>query len=111
MAKAEWADDVECRLREVRSQIDPTPLVLGYAIERSGNSVVVFTASRSELNKQEIATLARGQWPCWEVIVKAVPEFIHATVGFDACKNFEWWRKWDVEVEMSRLRLEHGIVE
>jgi hypothetical protein len=41
-AKREWADDVERRLREVRSQIDPWPIVAGYAIERSGNSVVVF---------------------------------------------------------------------
>jgi hypothetical protein len=110
-AKKEWADDVERRLREVRSQIDPRPLVLGYAIERSGNSIVIFTVSRNELNKQEIAALSQGQWPCWDEIVEAVPEFIHSKTGFDACTNFEWWRKWDVEVEMSRFRLEEGIVE
>lgn len=110
-AKKEWADDVEWRLREVMSQIDPRPLVLGYAIERSGNSVVVSTVSRNELSKQAIAALARGQWPCWDKIVKAVPEFLHSKPGFDACMSFEWWRKWDVEVEMSRFRLEHGIVE
>ena len=110
-AKTEWADDVERRLREVRSQIDPRPLLLGYAIERFGNSVAVFTVSRDELSKQEMAVLARGEWPCWDEIVKAVPEFIHSKTGFDACTNFEWWRKWDVEVEMSRFRLEHGIFE
>ena len=32
VAKKEWADDVERRLREVRSQFDPRPLVLGYAM-------------------------------------------------------------------------------
>ena len=32
-AKTEWADDVERRLREVRSQIDPRPLLLGYLTE------------------------------------------------------------------------------
>jgi hypothetical protein len=110
-AKKEWADDVERRLREVRSQIDPRPLVLGYAIERSGNIVVIFTVSRNELNKREIAALSQGQWPCWDKIVKAVPEFIQAKVGFEACTNFEWWKKWDVEDEMSRFRLEHGIFE
>jgi hypothetical protein len=108
-AKREWADDVERQLREVISQIDPRPLVLGYAIERFGNSVVVFTVSRNELSKKEIAALARGQWPRWDKIVKVVPEFIHSTTGFDACTNFEWWRKWDVEDEMSRFRLKHGI--
>ena len=109
-AKTEWADDVERRLREVRSQIDPGPLVLGYAIERSGNSVVIFTVSRNELNKREIAALSQGHWPCWDEIVKAVPELIHTKTGFDACTNFEWWRKWDVEVEMSRIQLEEGMV-
>ena len=106
-AKTGWADDVE--RREVRSQIDPRPLLFGYAIERFANCVTVFTVSRDELSKQEIAALARGAWPCWDEIVKAVPEFMHAKAGFDACTNFEWWRKWDVEDEMSRFRSEHGI--
>jgi hypothetical protein len=80
-AKKEWADDVERRLREVRSQIDPGPLVLGYTIGRRGNVVVISTVSRNELSEQEIAALSQGQWPCWDEIVKAVPEFIHAKVG------------------------------
>jgi hypothetical protein len=109
-AKREWTDDVERRLREVRSQIDPRPLVLGYALERSGNCIVTFTVSRNELNKQEIAALPQGQWPCWDEIVKAVPEFSGSKIGFDACTNFEWLRKWDVEDEMSRFRLEEGMV-
>jgi hypothetical protein len=109
-AKREWADDVERRLREVKSQIDPRPLVLGYAIERSGNRIVIFTVSRNELNKQEIAALSQGQWPCWDEIVNAVPEFSCSKTGFDACTNFEWWRKWDVEDEMSRFCLEEGMV-
>ena len=111
-AKTEWADDVERRLCGVRSQIDPGPLVLGYAIERSGNSVVIYTVvSGNELSNREIAALFRGEWPCWDEIVKVVPEFIHSKTEFDACMNFEWWRKWDVEDEMSRIRLDDGICE
>jgi hypothetical protein len=110
-AKKEWADDVERRLREVRSQIDPRPRVLGYAIERSGNSVVIYTISRNELNKREIAALSQGPWPCWDEIVEVVPEFTHSQIHFDASTNFEWWREWVVEVEMSRFRLEEGIFE
>jgi hypothetical protein len=105
----EWADDVERRLREVRSQIDPGPLVLGYSIGRRGNVVVVSTVSRNELNKREIAALSQGQWPCWDEIVKAVPEFTDSKTGFDACTSFEWWRKWDVEDEMRRFRVEDGM--
>jgi hypothetical protein len=110
-AKTEWADDVERRLHEVRSQIDPGPLVLGYTIGRRGNVIVVSTVSRNELSKQEIAALSQGQWPSWDEIVKAVPEFTDSKTGFDACTNFEWWKKWDVEVEMSRFRIEDGIAE
>ena len=110
-AKREWADDAERRLREVTAQIDPRPLVLGYYIERFGNSIAIFTVTPDGQSDQEMATLARGQWPCWEEIVKAVPEFIHSKTGFDACTNFEWWRKWDVEVEMSRIRLGDGNFE
>lgn len=110
-AKTEWADDVQRRLREVRSRINPGPLVLGYTIGRRGNVVVVSTVSRNELSKQEMAALSRGEWPCWDQIVKAVPELIRSKAGFDACTNFEWWRKWDVEVEMSRIRLEYGMFE
>jgi hypothetical protein len=109
-AKKEWTDDVERRLREVRSQIDPWPIVAGYAIERSGNSVVVFAVSGYKASKEEIAALARDKWPCWDEIVKSVPEFIDSKIGFDACTNFEWWRKWDVEDVMSRFRLQDGMV-
>lgn len=87
-----WSDGI-CLSTRVCLQ----PTRRRYAIERSGNSVVVFTVSRSELSKQEIAALARGQWPCWDKIVKAVPEFLHSKPGFDACMSFKW--------------SEHGIVE
>ncbi len=110
-AKKEWADDVERRLREVRLQIDPRPMVHGYVIYRFQNSVAMSTVSPSKINKQEMATLSRGEWPCWDEILKAVPEFIHSQVRFDFCTGFEWWRKWDVENEMSRFRLEHGVFE
>ena len=110
-AMREWADDVERRLREVRSQIAPGPLVLGYTIGRRGNVVVVSTVSRNELSKQEIAALSQGQWPCWDEIAEAVPEFIHSMAGFDACATLEWWRKWDVEDGMSRIRLEDSMFE
>ncbi len=32
-AKKEWADDVERRLREVTSGLDPRPMAFGYAIQ------------------------------------------------------------------------------
>jgi hypothetical protein len=110
-AKKEWADDVERRLFEITYHIDTRPLLLGYTIERSENRVVVYTFARDGLSKEEMAALARGQWPSWDKIVKAVPEFNHSTVQFDACRTFEWLRVWDVEVEMSRFRLEHGVFE
>jgi len=84
---------------------------LGYTVRRFKNSVVINTVTSNDLSKQEIAALTRGEWPCWDKIVKAVPEFIHSTVRFDASTTFEWWRVWDVEDEMSRFRLEHGIFE
>jgi hypothetical protein len=110
-AKGEWADDVERRLREVRSQIDPRPRLLGYTVRRFKNSVIINTVISNEASKQEIAALTRGRWPFWDKIVKAVPEFNHSRVQFDACKQFEWLRVWDVEVEISRFRLEHGVFE
>lgn len=60
-AKKEWADDVERRLNEVTSQIDPGPMLVCDAIERSRLSVVVSTVSRDVLTKQEMAALAGGQ--------------------------------------------------
>lgn len=110
-AKTEWAEDVERRLREVRSQIDPRPLLLGYYVKRFGNSVAIFAVTPGVQSKQEMIALSRGQWPYLDEILKAVPEFIHSKTRFDACMNFEWWRKWDVEVEMSRFRLEDGVFE
>jgi hypothetical protein len=110
-AKEEWADDVERRLREVTARIDPRPGVLGYTVQRHKNSVAIYTVTPNKQRKQEMAAIARGQWPCWDEIVKAVPELIYSTISFDACTSWEWWRKWDVEDEMSRIRIEHGIFE
>ena len=109
-AKKEWADDVERRLRDVKARIDPRPQILGYSVQRFNNCVAILTVSPNEQSKNELVALARGQWPCWDEIVKAVPEFIHSKTGFDACRSFEWWRKWDVEVGISRLRLKDGMV-
>ncbi|MGA7109244.1 MAG: hypothetical protein WBV28_10775 [Terracidiphilus sp.] len=60
-----------------------------YAIYRFENNLAVFTVSRSELSRQEMAELSRGEWPCWDKVAKAVPELIHSTIGFDACTSFE----------------------
>ncbi len=111
VAKTEWADDVERRLYEVRARIDPRPILLGYAIHRVKNCVTLSTVTPNELCKQTIAELSGGQWPRWSEIATAVPEIIRSTISFDACNRREWCRKWDVEDEMSRIRLEHGIAE
>lgn len=50
--KKGWADDVEQRLRDVRSEIDLRPIVLGDALERSGNSVVDITVTCQELSNR-----------------------------------------------------------
>ena len=110
-AKREWADDVERRLREVTSDIDPGPRAFGYAIQRVKNCVAIYTVTPNGQSKREIAAFARGQWPCWDRIVKAVPELMRSAISFDACTTWEWARKWDVEDEMSRFRLEHGVFE
>jgi hypothetical protein len=110
-AKKEWANDVERRLREVTSVIDPGPRVFGYAIQRVKNSVAIYTVTPNGQSKREIAALMRGQWPCWDKIVKAVPELMYSTVSFDACTTWEWARKWSVGGEMSRSSLEHGVFE
>lgn len=64
--KREWADDVDLRLIEVISQIEPRPTLLSYIIERSANRLVIFTFARPELRKREMAALAREQWPGWD---------------------------------------------
>ena len=108
-AKKEWADDVERRLREVTVRIDPKLIQLGYTIQRVKNCVSIYTITPDPQTKRNIAALSQGQWPCWGKIVKAVPELTHSPINFDACTSLEWWRKWDVEDEMRRLRFEHGV--
>ena len=108
-AKTEWADDIGRRLRKVVKHIHPRPRVLGYVIYRVGNSVGLSTVTSDEQGKQEMAALSAGRWPGWKEIVDAVPELFRSTACFEGCTRFEWERKWDVEDEMSRFRLEHGV--
>jgi len=108
-AQAEWADDVERRLRDVTARIDPKLIQVGYTILRVKNCVSIYTITPDPQTKRNIAALSQGQWPCWGEIVKAVPELIHSPISFDARASLEWLRKWDVEDEMRRFRIEHGI--
>lgn len=109
--KAAWADDVERRLRNVVAVIDPTSQILGYTIQRLKNCVSIHTSTPNEQSKQEMVILSTGQWPGWEKIIKAVPELSDSMVHFDAYSKWEWERIWDVEEELSRLRVEHGVFQ
>jgi hypothetical protein len=109
--KAEWADDVERRLREVIAKIGTKTITFGYTIQRSKHCVTLCTVTPNLQTKQNMAALSSGQWPGWSQIVEAVPEMVHSSTWFDAITNWEWSRKWDVEDEIGGLRLEHGLFE
>jgi hypothetical protein len=74
-AKKEWVDDAERRLREVISRVDPRPTVHGYSVERSDDGLTIYTITAERIGKREIGVLSAGDWPMWNEIVKAVPEF------------------------------------
>jgi len=109
--KAVWADDVERRLREVIAKIGTKTITFGYTIQRSKHCVALCTVTPNLQTKQNMAALSSGQWPGWSQIVEAVPEMVHSSTSFDAITSWEWSRKWDVEDEIGRLRLEHGLFE
>jgi hypothetical protein len=81
--EAEWADDVERRLRKVVATIDPTPQILSYKVQRLKNRVSILTSTPNEQSKQEMIALFTGQWPGWEKITRAVPELSASMIHFD----------------------------
>lgn len=105
----EWLDDSERRLREVLSQVNPRPTILGYLAERVDDGLTLHTITLREVRKHEIGSLSAGEWPCWAEIVKAVPEFDNTHVVFDALSRNEWCRRWDMRMQHARIRAEYGI--
>ena len=105
----EWLDDAERRLRDVLSLVVPEPLLLGYSAERMGTGLTLYTITKNEIKKLDIGLLSAGEWPGWEKIVDAVPEFDGAQVVFDALSRYEWFRRWDMQIQRHRIQAEYGI--
>ena len=108
-AKKEWVDDTERRLREVISRVDPRPTIHGYSVERLEDGLAIYTITAERIGKREIGVLSAGDWPKWNEIVKAVPEFDRTQVVFDAVSHHEWTRRWDMRLQLQRVQLEYGI--
>jgi hypothetical protein len=108
-AKKEWVDDAERRLREVISRVDPRPTVNGYSIERLEDGLTIYTITAERIGKREIGVLSAGDWPMWNEIVEAVPEFDRTQVVFDAVSHHEWSRRWDLSLQLRRIQREYGI--
>lgn len=107
--KKRWVEDVERRLRDVLQGVSPRPTVLGYVINRVDEGLILCTVTAKQVGKREVALLCAGQWPCWEQIIRAVPEFDGTHVAFDAVSRHEWCRRWDIRLQEKRFRVEHGI--
>ena len=107
--KNEWVDGVERRLTEVLSHVNPQPMIDGYSLERSGDGLTLYTITAKKVGKREIGLLSAGDWPGWDEIVKAVPEFYSTQIVFDAVSRYEWSRRWDMRVQEARIRSEYGF--
>jgi hypothetical protein len=105
----EWLDDAEQRLRSVISRIDPCPVIYGYILERDADGLTIQTVTGLKVAKQAIGQLSSGEWPYWNEIIEAVPEFDMTVVVFDAMSRREWSRRWDMRLQQHRIQLEHGI--
>ena len=106
----EWLDDVEQRLRSVISRIDPCPVSYGYVVERDADGLTIRTVTPLKVAKHAIGLLSSGEWPCWDEIIEAVPEFDLTLVVFDAVSQREWSRRWDMRLQQHRIQAEHGII-
>lgn len=60
--------------------------------------------------KHAIGLLSSGEWPCWNEIIGAVPEFDLTLVVFDPVSQREWSRRWGMRLQQHRLPAEHGII-
>ena len=108
-AKKKWVDDTERRLREVISRVDPRPMIHGYSIQRSKGGLTIYTITAERIAKRDIGVLSAGDWPMWNEIVKAVPEFDRTQVVFDAVSHHEWSRRWDMRLQQQRIQHEYGV--
>ena len=106
----EWLDDAEQRLRGVISRIDPVPVSYGYVVERDADGLTIRTVTGLKVAKHAIGLLSSGEWPCWDEIIEAVPEFDLTLVVFDAVSQREWSRRWDMRLQQHRIQVEHGII-
>lgn len=102
-------EEMRRRLRDVLQSVRPRPTVLGYVINRVDEGLILYTVTAKQVGKREVALLCAGQWPCWEQIIRAVPEFDGTQVAFDAVSRHEWCRRWGIRLQEDRLRAEHGI--
>ena len=105
----EWVDDAECRLRNVLSRIHPQPTLVAYVAERLVDGLEICTITPSKVDKTLFALLCAGQWPHWNDIVEAVPEFGDTHVTFYGLSRFEWCRRWDLQIQRHRIQAEYGI--
>lgn len=105
----EWLNDAEQRLRSVISRIDPIPVSYGYAAERDVDGLTIRTITGLKVAKHAIGLLSSGEWPCWNEIIEAVPEFDMTLVLFDAVSRREWLRRWDMRLQQHRIQAEHRV--
>jgi hypothetical protein len=109
VAKIEWVNDADRRLRDVLSNVDPRPMIRGYSVERSDDGLTIITVTANKVGKREIGLLSAGDWPCWHEIIRAVPEFDLTQVVFDAVSRYEWLRRWDMQEQKRRIDDEYGL--
>jgi hypothetical protein len=105
----EWLDDAEQRLRSVISRIDPAPVSYGFVVERDADGLTIHTVTGLKVAKDAIGQLSSGEWPCWNEIIEAVPEFDMTLVVYDAVSRREWLRRWDMRLQQHRIQAEYGV--
>lgn len=71
----------------------------GYVVERDTDGLTINTLTGLKVAKHAIARLSSGEWPCWDEIIEAVPEFDMTSVVFDAVSRREWSRRWDMRIQ------------
>ena len=98
-----------CRLGANSRDDDPRPVSYGYVVERDADGLTIQTVTGLKVAKHAIGQLSSGEWPCWNEIIDAVPEFDMTVVVFDAVSRREWSRRWDMRLQQHRIQLEHGI--
>ena len=109
ITKKEWVDDAERRMRGILLRINPRPILFGYVLDRVEDVLTLYTVTAEVLGKHQIGLLSSGEWPGWSEIIKAAPEFDQTEVVFEGVSLYEWFRRWDMNLQGHRIQAQYGI--